>query len=500
MDTTTTEPDTSVAPKTTTPDAGATTPPAASSNPLLVTSAASRARYATNENNLNTALTSVTANQKPYTYVDNTGNTQQVNATSPEEAIKIAPNIDPHSGVQIYPAPGEDGKTTPAPATKSGDGTDQPSPTDPTGDAQQTVEQLSKLPPEISSQFKSTLDQQTQNITDAKATLGSAIATLSNDPAAVQAANAITANYDVLINAMREKNRQVLGGFTENAARNGSLQYANDMETTFMSNEMDRASARVADLVAKEQELLLKSNTAYKNGDIKAFNAAQTALTKATADKTATIGKLLTASNQQVKAVQTQVKATQATAQATIKNNISLAKASAAGIVDAIAKSGVTDEAIIKKYIADSAAHLGITDPAILESAVATAQQTADKTNASISNTRSIIAKRGSTGSGSTKTTTDGSFKYTTDDTAKLSDLLNQGTTDGSFAGRGADGYVDPGAYTYAYTAWIGAGGTPKGFLKVAPITNVNPAAIPTLPAALQPKTKTTATTGAYKV
>lgn len=478
-------------PDTTTPTADAA-PASSSSSPLLVTSAASRAQYANNESNLQSTLSGITTNNKNYTYVDTNGNEMKVAAPSPEAAIATAPNIAEHSGVQIDPPPDGSGGTTTPPAKT-------PAPANATDDAdaeaQQQVEQLGKLPPEVQSQFKGQLDQQDQNIADAQSTLASVRDTLNNDPAAVQAANAISANYGVLINAMKEKNRQVLGSFTENAARNGSLQYANDMHTTFMSNEMDRASQRVADLVAKEQELILKSNTAYKNGDIKAFNAAQTALTKAQSDKTTTLGKLLTASNAQVKAVQAQVKATAATKSAKVKNDISLAKSTAAGIVDAITKSGVTDEKQIKQYISEMADHVGISDPAILESAVVTARQTADKTALSLANTRSTIAKRGSSNSPKTKTTTDGSFTYSGEDTAKLASLLNQGTTDGTYAGRGADGYVDPGAYTHAYTAWIAAGGTPKGFLKVAPVTNINPDSIPLLPAAIQPKTKAASTT-----
>lgn len=500
MDPTATAPaPTTDAPATTTTDTPAATTP--TSSPLLITSAGSRAQYATNETNLNSALTSISANNKSYTYQDKQGNSQTISAATPEEAIAKAPNIDPHSGVQENPPPNADGSPA-AGADKTpaaGSSTDTGAVDQATQDAEEQVKQMAALPPEVASQYKTQLDQQDQNITDAKSTLASAAATLSNDPAAQQAAAAIAAKYDVLIQAMQAKNKQVLGSYTESAARGGSLQYANDMETSFMSNQMDLASKRVADLVEQEQELILKSNTAYKNGDIKAFNDAQTALTKATSDKTNTLGKLLSATNAQVKTVQAQMKATQTAAINKTKNDVTLAKSTAAAVVDAIRKSGVTDPATIKKYIADMAANAGISDPTILESAVVTAQQTADKVDASLANTRSTIAKRGTTGTSKGKTVTDGSFTYTTDDTAKLSNLLNQGTTDGTYAGRGADGYVDPGAYTHAYNSWIASGGTPKGFLKVAPISNINPASVSALPAALQPAKKAS-TASAYKV
>lgn len=489
------------APTTDTPDTTTTAPvtdtstPTTGSSPLLVTSAASRAQYSTNETDLNTALNNVSAANKSYSFEDKNGNTQTIAAPDADTAIAKAPNIDPHSGVQENPPPNADGSSSTPQGGMSGSGngssTDTSAVDQATQDAEEQVKQMATLPPEVASQYKTQLATQDQNISDAKSSLAAATATLGNDPAAQQAASAIAAKYDVLIQAMQAKNKQVLGGYTENAARNGSLQYANDMETTFMSNEMDRASQRVADLVDQEQELILKSNTAYKNGDIKAFNAAQTALTKATADKTATIGKLLSATNAQVKTVQAQVKATQAKA----KNDIAIAKGTAAAVVDAIRKSGVTDPATIKAYIAQTAANSGISDPTVLEAAVVTAGQTADKVDASLANTRSTIAKRGSTGGGSSgnKGGTDGTFNYTADDVTKLKNLLSNGTTDGTFAGRGADTYVDPGAYAHAYASWKAQGGTAAGFLKKAPLTEVNPASIPSLPADLQPKGTTPA-------
>lgn len=109
-------------------------------------------------------------------------------------------------------------------------------------------------------------------------------------------------------------------------------------------------------------------------------------------------------------------------------------------------------------------------------------------------NTKSIIANRGSSG-GSSSTSkgggTDGGYSFTGDDVASGTNLLNKGGTSPNgtkFGARGSDGYADPNAYLSVYNSWIQQGGTPTGFLKKFPVTNVNPSSYSKLPTAILPK------------
>jgi hypothetical protein len=178
-----------------------------------------------------------------------------------------------------------------------------------------------------------------------------------------------------------------------------------------------------------------------------------------------------------------------------------------------------TKNAIIQKIVAGSGGTLSYGDVYTSLETNATAQykqqQTAQtdsltiqKDQADIKQTQSATAKNWATATKTSTTAakgtvakgggTDGAFKYSADDVSSLASLLNTGGTlaNGTqLNGRGSDGYVDPGAYNAAYTSWIQSGGTPKGFLKVAPITNVNPTSYSALPAAIQPKAKATTTT-----
>lgn len=495
---------------------------------LITTSNASRANYSTNVTGLTAALSSTSATPSPTQAVryDSSGNVYNQPdgkggyysgpvAQAPGTLMNMpdgnggyysgpaagAPVVKPAAPSTTAPAgsTGAGGSSTAASGStaapdSAGGGTGGNTTTD---DADAETQAVAGLPPSIASLYKQSLATQDQNITNAQNALATAAATVQNDPAAAQAASAISAQYDVLINAMKEKNRQIIGGYTANAARSGGLQYANDMTENFMSEEMDKASQRISDLVAKEQSLILASNNAYKNNDVKAFNAAQTALEKATNDKTTALGKLLTATQNQVKAVQAQQKIDQTTAKNQLAADTTTATKIAAGMVTALKAAGITDPAAIQQYVQEMATKNGITNPDILAGALATAQQTQAKTDASLANTASTIAKRNATGSSSSTVKgggTDGGYKYTGDDVASYTSLLNKGgaAPDGTtYAPRGTDGYVDPEAYVAAYTDWVANNGTPAGFLKKFPITNVNPTSIPTLPQALQPKTKT---------
>lgn len=533
-------------------NSGTPTSTSSSTNPpTVVTSGQSRTTYANNVTSLNKTLGNISPNNSSVSVVDYLNKSGMPSDYSSRAALAVQHGIPNYTGsatqnMQLLGmlqgsggndkgtggGPSKGGTNQPVPPPVSGISTDTAAPvggapasgaavtdtktpatgtvTTPTSNPDGTTtdpnDLTSGLPPAVASAFKDTLTQQEQNIEQAQNTLAQAKATMMNDPAATAAASMIESHYATLIQNMRDKNNIVLGSYRTNAARNGSLQYANDMETNFMSNEMDRASTRLADLVTKESELVLKSNIAYKNADVKAFNTAQTALTKATTDKETTLGKLLTATNNQVKAVQAQQKLDMATKKNELSTDVTTSAKIADEMAQALGASGTTDQASIDSYVKEMAASNGIKNLDILKSALVKAQQSRTKANLSAENTRSIINKRGKGGGApGGKGGTDGAYSYSAGDVASYSNLLNQGGTDphgNTFSKRGADGFVDPGAYNAALSDWVKNGGTPAGFAKKFPVKgNINPTSYTALPAAIQPKATPAAggTNGGYQ-
>lgn len=367
--------------------------------------------------------------------------------------------------------------------------------TDPNADAVKGIKD-----PALAAQYKGALDNLDGQAADAKAQIQAAKDTLANDPAASAAIDAITQKYDVLINAMKAKNAQVLGKASTSVSAFGGL---GQMSQNFLSAEQDRASQRVADLVSQEQGLILKAQIAYKNSDVKALNAAMTAYDRANSDKLSAINKLLTETDKQVKAVQDQQKIDAAAAKQQVATDISKSTNLGTGIAKNIADSGITDQEQIDQYIASVAQEYGISNADILKNAVAKAQAAAAKDALSAKNTESIINKRNQPKAPSSKTTgggKDGGYTYTGDDVSAYTSLLNKGGTgpDGTvYAGRGKDSYVDPGAYMAALHDWVDVNnGTPAGFAKKFPVVgNVNPASYSSLPEGIRPKASSTAST-----
>ncbi len=347
-----------------------------------------------------------------------------------------------------------------------------------------------KLDPAVQKQFEDSNAQLDQGINDAKASLASVTATLANDPAAAAAVAQIGAQYAQLYAAQQAKNKIIMGSYTQNAARSGALQFANDMTTQFLNDEQDRANQRLADIVTRENNAIMKSNAAYKAGDVKAFSAATKELKDAQTAKTKGISDLAKATNEALKTFQAQQKAQATQAKQQITDNIRISTANASIIAKNLKDSNITDPKKREAYIAGMAAKLGINDPSYLESAVS-------KIELSNKNTESTINKREqpkAPAGAKTKGGTDGGYKYTPDDVATYTSLMNKGGTDPTgkrYNGRGADGYVDPGTYIAAFNDWVNInGGTPQGFVKQFPVTNVNPDSYTTLPKALQPKAK----------
>lgn len=374
-----------------------------------------------------------------------------------------------------------DGSTTNADGTTTNADGSTTDPNDPT----------SGLPPAIASEYKAILTDQTNAITTAQNNLAAATATLTDDPAALAAAETISNNYGTLIDAMNQKNALVLGRAQAGEAAFGGLGV---MPQTFMSNEMDAASTRIANLVNEEQSALLKSNTAYQNDDVKAFNDAQTALNSATTAKKDTLNTLLTASQKEVTQTQAQQKIDAANTKAQLSSDVTTSAKIAASMAQSLSESGITDPDQIAAYVQAMATKNGITNTDILQSALVTAQAANQKANLAAANTTSEIQKRGSTGTTKAKGGTDGTYTYSASDLSTYSSLMDQGgTINGTqYNGRGSDGYVDPGTYTASYNDWIKNGGTPKGFIAKYPVkTNVNPSSYSELPAAIAPKAAT---------
>lgn len=262
----------------------------------------------------------------------------------------------------------------------------------------------SGIDPVLKKQYDEALAGLDDGITQAKANLEAAKANLANDPAAQAAVDAIMKKYDQQIELMKKKNTALIGSYKTNAARSGSLQYANDMYSSFLSEEQDKASQRVTDLITEETQLVLKTQQAYKDGNIKALAQATKDYETANKEKIAAIDKLLTATDKMVKQQQAEEKAQIAKDKQAITDDIRVSTAIGKTLADTIIKSGVTDPKQIDEYVIAMAEKSGITNPDILRSAVLKAQGDAAKADLSAQNTKSIITNRGkkpSTGSNS---------------------------------------------------------------------------------------------------
>lgn len=481
---------TTIAPPTvSTPDSSTTSSPA-----LIVTSGASRSAYADNVNTLQSAVGNLQqgntiATPNADVTPQNTVDAKAAGWTPATTSIQTNPDgTTTHTTTAAGGSPvvNSDGSTT------NPDGSTTPAPDSGTG---------GELDPALKQQYEDNNAQLDQGVNDAKATLSAVSATLANDPAAQAAVAQISAQYDQLITAQQNKNKIILGGYAVNAARTGSLQYANDMTTQFLNDEQSRANDRVADLVTKENNAILKSNAAYQAGDVKAFNAATQALKSAQAAKIKGITDLATATSKALKDFQTQQKIDATNQKQQIIDDIRVSTSVANTVAQTIKDSGITDEKQIDAYIQAFAQKSGISNPDILKSAVLKSQQTQGKLDLSAANTKSEINKRNQPKTPkapvNAKTGKDGSYTYTPEDISTYSDLLNKGGTgpDGTvYPARSADEYADTSAYVAALNDWVSNGGTPAGFNKQFPAKdNVDPADYSKLPKAIQPKASTTA-------
>jgi hypothetical protein len=295
---------------------------------------------------------------------------------------------------------------------------------------------------------------------------------VDTDPAAVAAANRIKADYQILIQQMKDKNSILAGSQSKNSARSGMLQYANEMDSNFKSMELDKANMRVADLIQKEQDAIAKSNEAYRSGNVKALEASQKEYNKILEEKSKTVNDFAKMVNDQVKLNYDEIKLAQTEKTTALTNDIKISTASALELANTIKDSGITDQTQIDSYIDAMADKLGITDPVILRSAVDKAVQSNTTFDLKTANSVATLNKKKST-----KTSSTSSLKTVTDN---INNRL------GSI--RGEDNYVDPYEYIAMYKQWV-TKYSDKDFKAKFPAENyINPGSYKLLPPQLKPK------------
>jgi hypothetical protein len=271
----------------------------------------------------------------------------------------------------------------------------------------------------------------------------------NTDPNAIAAAQRISRGYDELITQTQAKNKILLGTYGANSARSGSLQYANEMNTNFTSNEIDNATGRIQSLITKRDAAIAKSNEAYKDGNVKALAASSKELEQAKKDTQIALTDLSKIIDTAVKNGQAQARIAASALKDENNNNIKNSTGLAIGAADAIANSGITDKTQIDDYINKLASHNGITNPELLRSAVVKAQQQQGSLTDKHNNIVSEINKRNQPKAGST--------------TFKVSSGISKVTPQMESI-KGPDGYIDPSQWIAARTNWKTLGGSEASF------------------------------------
>lgn len=512
---------------------------------LIVTSTQSRSNYAANVNAVNAKTQSMQGNPADPSIVDFMSQNGMPSDYSSRAKLAAANGITgyagtaeqntqlltalrgagktPDSSTAIAPATGDTSTTaagtTGAGAatgtagagggttTATGAGTGGTTQANPDGSTTDPTTGAGAADPATKSAFDSAMSSVNDEVGQAQTNLDAVSKTLTNDPAAQTAVTMIAAKYNQQAQLIAARNHMMLG---KASSFNGNgMQFAPEMRSNFMTYEQNQANEKMENVMTAETQATMKATQAIHNGDVKALDSATKLMQKASEDKVKQINALLKATNDHVKALQTQAKADQQRQTAQLSTDIRTSSGMAQTVADAIKKSGVTDPATIDSYIKGIAGNSGISNPDILKSAVLKAQQSQGKTDLSAKNTADAMANRdqrtriaaqkkaAGTKAASTKGSgTDGAYKYTADDIASYSNLMNKGGSapDGTkFGARGDDKYVDPNAYKAALSDWVKNGGSPQGFVKKFPVTNVNPASYGDLPQAIQPKPKAAA-------
>lgn len=468
---------TPIAPSWPTPSAESASAPA--NNALLVTSGASRAATANSVTNLQKVTTNLTPPAAKATPSPDGGSGS---VATPMGKYKLNENGDIVSNDaygSIIATKGNFGSVTDA-SGQALTGLDEKgnlaygAATKPAGETAIETDANTKMAsgikdPALAASFKAILDANDKQVAQAQANIDQARATVLNDPAALAAIDSIKQKYDQMINLMKDKNKQVLGRADTSVAAFGGL---GSMSQSFLNDQQAKADARISDLVAKEQDLILKATIAYQTNDLKALNSAMDAYDKANKEKLTAINTLLTETHRQVTEMQAQDRIDAAAAKSQITTDIQQSNQLAAGMVENIAEAGITDPKQIDAYVQSMAEEYGITNVDFLASAVAKAQATADKAALSEENTKSNISAR------------EERLRI-----AKAKAANTGGTGGGKFVAsqailkvtpqmesvKGPDGFIDPSKWVKARANWQSLGGTEASF-KSNFIKYLNPA------------------------
>lgn len=393
----------------------ATTPTITEKPVAIVTSNASKTNYSNNVSTMNTANNNIRAVQAgqsasgiaaslgmtPEKFLElnpqfgakgNTGDYKGLSGIiQPGQTYKIAPDGTP----TVVTDTAADTTKNPDGTTKTTDGSSADGSTSYTTTAGTAYTVPKGGDPTVYKLMYDNIDAMTKSAADAKTAIDTATQyDVNTDPAAIAAANNIKAQFDKLIEQMKEKNNILLGSYGKNSARSGMLQYANEMDTNFKSMEFDKATERITDLVQKQLDAVNKSNEAYKSGNLKALDAATKEYNQVLKEKQNAIMDLNKSINDAVKLEQDAAKLAASEAKQQVTDDIRISTSLSTSIADAIIKSGVTDEAKIDEYINSMAEESGINDVNILKSAVVKAQQAQTKLNLQNENTQLTINKK----------------------------------------------------------------------------------------------------------
>ena len=436
--------------------AGKTSSPA----PLISTSSASRSTTANNVATMNGAVAALPG--APGSSTNGGPDAQKDTPTGTTINIGGAPAKVDTQGTNIPGTPGYNPTGgTPLPTDTST--TDSGSPID---------SAVSGLPPSMQALYKSNLQAITDQQTQAKSVLAQASATLQNDPAATAAIAAIGVKFDELITQMGKKNEQILGKAGSAVGAFGGLGV---MSQSFLSNEMDQATQRIASLTTAKQNAMLAAQAAYNSKNLAAFNAATSAYNKTISDMSTAISQLNTATSKAITEAQAQSRLENTLSNSQISNDLKNAKGVGASIAEKLAAAGVTD--LAGYDYTDLAQQLGINDPEILASAVQTAGAASAKADLAATNVQNQMDNRDAgtkikqqnankpKGGGGTPTF-NVSKGIATVTPQMEAELKASGST---------DGYIAPQKWIAARTNWQSLGGTEASF-KSNYIKYLNPA------------------------
>lgn len=433
---------------------------------VIQTTTAQRAETQANIQKLNTLQTQGTG----ATIFNNTDPSNPSNGNN--GGTGNTPSIDTTTG-EIKDAKGNViGKTTES--MKKDQGADTAG--DPLSDMKSQIEEIKGWGQTQINNMKSTLDQLSAS-SDAKTR-----ATISM----------IQSMYADRIAAVKEAYGRLGQAKDMNDFRNGVNRYTPYQGQGVLTDNEVQEQTKITDFMTKMFDAITKAQNAQDANDTKTLNLEMTKVSQIQKDINQSVSNLYKSALEFQKQTAKQTADIQKQKQTEFKTYMDISKRIAPALATSLAN--IKTEKERKSFIEKYAKENGL-DPAILSGDVQDYMNKANVTNAKeqraedANNRANDKAKNG--GATTPKGGTDGSFKYTPNDVSAYSDLLNKGgkAPDGTvFNARGSDGFVDPTAYLAAYKDWISQGGTPKGFTKVFPVTNVNPDSYSKLPQAIQPK------------